>query len=194
MKNFKLTKILRSLRPQRGISPSFLGLNLNLKFVFAFMSILSLLMASACKGDDTTPGGGPGGSSCQVEPLGSLEVDQELERNIGDLLTKFTSLARRVELLAFDQDGSKFNILDGISEIGLTGEAVGVVDGPAGVISPAGASAVSRATIFPAPTAYDGQLGYRTHERGWAGHGSRDARQRKKGSACPWYQSLPHPS
>ena len=92
---------------------------------------------------------------CEVDsrdlPGSTAPLDSGLERDIDDILTTFRTLQEKVKVLYFVVDGTKFQILYDIENLGLNDVGVGVVDGPAGVVSPSGSSAVSRATIFPAP-------------------------------------------
>ena len=113
------------------------------------MALASLLVC----GEDTDTGGGDDTGTCTVDrnrlPGSAAPLNASLESDINDLLTTFRTLEEKVKVLAFARDDTKFQILFDIQNLGLNDVGVGVVDGPAGVISPSGF--VARATIFPAP-------------------------------------------
>ena len=83
----------------------------------------------------------------QVEAIGSLKKDSGIERDIDEILKTFTTLEEKTKVFSFNKG---FTILYDIENLGLGNQGVGVVDGPAGVISP-NTLAVKQATIFPAP-------------------------------------------
>ncbi len=95
-------------------------------------------------------------SSCTVpsELPGSLHVDANLEDSLDAMLATFPDIASKVKMLSysFTTGGSdpRFSILYDIKNLGLGGDHIEVVDGPAGVVSPI-VSLVNRATVFPAP-------------------------------------------
>ena len=121
------------------------------RWLASLLLMMALAVFLVC-GEDSGPDGSGSGGACTVNPPGSAApLDSGSERDLNDILSTFQTLEERSKVLTFVQDNTKFQILFDIENLGLNDVGVGVVDGPAGVISPSGTAAVSRATIFPAP-------------------------------------------